>query len=329
MSAGKPRWKLGRPTGGGAGPAGGSCRPPVRLLALALLLCPGQPAAAWDSVGHRVIARLAWERLPPPAREAAVELLLAAPADADLASLGRGSWWGDRRRTLFELAATWPDLVRSDRYPARRDRYHRGAWHYVNFFWDQEGPGGGARDRPDLDPAPENVVERLGRFVPAIGDPGRPPGELAVELAWVLHLVGDLHQPLHCSARVTAVEPQGDRGGGLFELDRGMSLHRYWDGLLSRDYLWRSTGRLAARLARRHPAPGAEPGWPPPFEAWAREGYELSKNRLYPPTLRRGRAPDQAYRRLTSELGGARIVLAGERLAALLERALSPLYSRP
>src|SRR5262249_49745431 len=117
------------------------------------------PCRAWDAAGHEVIARIAWDAMKPETRAKAVALLEAAPPDADLASLmPQEGPQAVRERRLFELASTWPDIVRDKNVQARYDKYHHGKWHYINHFWEQ-GPNGAPRDRTDLQPDPENVVE--------------------------------------------------------------------------------------------------------------------------------------------------------------------------
>jgi hypothetical protein len=234
--------------------------------ALLLALLSPRPAAAWDEIGHQVVAHIAWENLRPQTRQRAVELLRAAPADADLASLfpEDSRPREDRERELFLRASTWPDIVRDPKKPARRSRYHKSTWHFVNFFFEQRTPASPPRDLPERGPEPVNVVERLEAFRRGgLGDSTRPAGERALELAWVLHLVGDVHQPLHTSARVTPSEPRGDQGGNLFKLGTGrnpQSLHGYWDGVVRRGTRRRSgegeeayVARIADGITERHP----------------------------------------------------------------------------
>lgn len=302
------------------------------VAAIALAVAP--PAAGWDHLGHRVVARIAWEEMTPAARQRAVELLLAAPANSHLPAL----FPADRRprderaREFFTRAGFWADLIRDEDHPERRERYHRSSWHYVNFFWERPRPDGPVRERPDLRPARENVVERLAKFDASIADDRLALAERAIDLAWLLHLVGDVHQPLHTSARVTPEEPEGDRGGNLFKLDpeEKENLHAYWDGALSRGWpkrWWESddarVGRVAARLARRHPrrdfagrlAPGA-------YERWAREGVITAQDTAYPSYLRRDRWPPWRYACAVDRAVEPALALAGYRLADLLNRRL-------
>src|SRR5450432_1505795 len=87
-----------------------------------LSLTPGR-ACAWGAMGHKVVARIAWDNLKPETRAKLIAMLAAAPADADLASLRpAGAASPDNDRTFFELAATWPDLMRAQRTDHDRTR---------------------------------------------------------------------------------------------------------------------------------------------------------------------------------------------------------------
>jgi hypothetical protein len=290
------------------------------------------PARAWDSFGHQVVARIAWNELRPETRAAAVALLMAAPEDAHLACLMPSGVApvGERQRSLFDRAATWPDVVRDEAFPERQARYHHGPWHYRDRFWEQPDPAQPPRERLDLPRGAENVVERLHVFSRTLREPERPAAERAIHLAWVLHLVGDIHQPLHTTSRATASEPTGDRGANAFLLDEEhQNLHWYWDSALSRslrrpdepeaEAVARAAAQLAAEFPRADYADRLAPG---DFEAWAEEGFRASTTMAYPAILRRGERPPGAYRHAVDAVAQPAAARAGYRLAALLEELL-------
>jgi hypothetical protein len=299
---------------------------------LALTVCaPLTPAAAWNDAGHQVVALIAWEHVSPAIRRDVVAALRQATPDSGLPGL----FAEDRRplevreREFFRRAATWPDRIRDE--PA----LHQPTWHHRDFYWKWD------RDRvvdlPDLHVNRENLLERLAHFTRRLADPGIAAPDRAVDIAWVLHLVGDVHQPLHCSARVTAEEPQGDRGGNDFKLalrpppnpDRlRQSLHAYWDEAIDIAFRRQAGETVTAYLERaarlimaRHPralltrdlAPGA-------IDAWARESLREAQA-AYPPTLLRHRAPPASYRAMVVDVARRRIALAGYRLALVLEES--------
>jgi hypothetical protein len=295
-------------------------------MVVGLLLGDADAAQAWNDTGHQIIALIAWERLSDSPRSTVVDVLRQAPADSGLARLLAQDKrpWPARQREFFRRASTWPDRVR-DLEPADRRTYHRPTWHYQDFFWRQ-GPHGPV-DLPGLTVNPENVVERLEHFRGVLKDPGNSVGVRAIALGWLLHLVGDVHQPLHAGSRVTRPEPEGDLGGNLFRLGPSTeNLHSYWDRMLDRAiprYPNESTGaylaRAAALVVTRHPQVSLEGDLRPgKFEDWARESLAEAK-RAYPPTLRRGQAPPATYAQWASSVAIERAARAGYRLAAILE----------
>ena len=115
--------------------------------------------------------------------------------------------------------------------------------------------------------------------------PIRPAGrgKRAIHLAWIFHLVGDVHQPLHAASRVTdrRDEREGDRGGNGFGLDEwNRNLHAFWDGAL--DGRFRADYRqqaLATLTSESNRPPPSERFWTAFGELRDRE-YEAHKNRV-------------------------------------------------
>lgn len=296
----------------------------VVLLAAALPLLTPATAGAWDAVGHQVVARIAWENMRPETRRAVVALLRSAPENAGLAQLlpDDARPLAERERELFLKASVWPDLVRDN------PRYHRGDWHYVNLFWEaRPSPDTCPIDRPDLLPV-GGAVRRLEEFRETTDNATLSAGERAVQLAWILHIAGDIHQPLHASARITPEHPEGDRGGNLFPLaGTPRNLHSYWDGLLTRSYERRPgesedehVARIAAALQQEHPRSAFSARLNPgEFDAWAREGYVTAKSVAYT-GIEPGQAPTDAYARRALAAAEPAAALAGYRLAQMLDR---------
>jgi hypothetical protein len=308
-----------------------------RLLLVLALLAAGvaapAPLHAWDELGHRVVARIAWDHMTPAARAKAIELLMVAPADAGLLDLfpRDGRPLAVRQREYFIMAAVWADLIRPSRFPDTPGAaYARSDWHYVNFFWEQPRLGARGVPRPDV-PHAGRLLERLEAFDGPLGDETRPAAERAIELAWVLHLIGDAHQPLHNSARINPQDPEGDRGGNAFELNGRLNLHSFWDRQAGPAFPWVPgdtaaadyVGSIADRIVARHPRSAfAGRLHPTDHERWSREGMEIAMQHLFPADLRRGHAPPPHYRRMAQRIAAERLALAGYRLAEYLNRNL-------
>lgn len=306
----------------------------VVLLLISCLVLP-QSALAWNATGHEVVARIAWEKMEPQTRAKVMALMMQAPVDADLASLlpTDNRPLSIRQRDLFMLAATWADIVRSDEFPERKKKYHHSIWHFTNFFWKQQN--GVAVDVPELQPEKVNIVERLNFLQTEVVDKNIQAGQRGIDVAWILHLIGDVHQPLHTSARVTELEPKGDQGGNLFLLtpketppEKTKRLHGYWDDMLNKSFPRKASetdtayaNRIASIIMQRYPEQkmtgrlklGA-------YSEWAQEGLAAAKAHVYPSWLKRFQMPSEKYRQQADNIAEPAIALAGYRLAATLDR---------
>jgi len=320
-----------------------------RLLAVAaaalVLLLPA-PLFAWNATGHQLVAAIAWDRMTPAARQQAIALLRAAPADACLLNLfpTDSRPLDVRQREFFVRASTWSDSVRPDRNDTRPcTRFHRRDWHFINFFWSGLSGGAGANlptNRSEIAVPTDNAVERLVFLRPLVACSaapcGTPRAAQSTALAWILHLIGDIHQPLHSTARVTTQpdERQGDQGGNLFKLgppsvtNPPLSLHGYWDGIIDRavprlpsEGEQAYVSRVSAAIVMKHPPASMTPRLKPAeFAAWSNEGFETTKRSVYPNTLTRGQMPPPAYQTNALTIAQEAIALGGYRLADLLNQ---------
>jgi hypothetical protein len=128
---------------------------------------------------------------------------------------------------LFMQAARWADDIRM-----RDKQYHRGNWHYINWPFKPEGQPASVQIR---EPEPVNILTALAENESVVKNNGE---QRAVALAWLFHLVGDIHQPLHTAQQFIVEYPQGDRDGNeicvrVTEAGQPMDLHRFWDGVIT------------------------------------------------------------------------------------------------
>ena len=195
--------------------------------ALLWMVFGANPARAWGPTGHRVVAAIAWQNMTPAARSQAIAILMKAAANTGIAALRPTTGTAaERDAFFFAEVATWPDLVRSG---PRKPLFHHAAWHFADHFWSTVN--GKPKEDTTKGPAAENAFERLTHFERALKADHTAKPDNAIALAWMLHLMGDLHQPLHNAARETKAFPNGDRGGNDFRLDGKMELHKYWDDI--------------------------------------------------------------------------------------------------
>lgn len=257
---------------------------------LAPLLLLAGPVAAWGPQGHRLVAALAWAELSPQARAQAT-LLLAGEPDPTLPGIAN---WAD---TLREND---PDLGKRS-----------AGWHYVNIAEEgchydagRDCPGGNC------------VVGAIDAQLAILADHDQSLAERRQALKFVVHFVGDVHQPLHAGYghdkggnTVQVNVPDGSRDG------KGSNLHRLWDsGLLN-------TADLDddAYLRRLQSLPVAV-GLDTDPTGWAEASCAIAvQPGLYPASAKIGDAYVQRWRPLAE----AQLRRGGSHLAAVLNQALA------
>lgn len=211
------------------------------LAILAALTFNPSEAMAWGPQGHRVIARVAVDRLTPAAQAAIRDLLHE----------------GD----TLPLVAGWADHEGHEKYP------RSGPWHFVNvpLSADHYDP---ARDCG----RGECVVEKIKHYRKVLADRRTSREDRQVALLFLVHFVSDIHQPLH-------VGDNRDHGGNDTQVQffgQGTSLHRVWDSeLIHRiggdDRVW------TARIERRITPESARTWSTGPVEDWANESLKAAR----------------------------------------------------
>lgn len=267
------------------------------MLLLTTLLLASAPAAApvafdhaaarWGAMGHRLVVEIAWDHLTPDTRAAVSALLAGQPLGA---------------------ASVWADSIRS----SRRDT---GPLHYVNI-----PAGASAWNAARYCPDGACVVGAVEKYRTILADRSAPAADRAEALRFLLHFVGDMHQPLHVGDR-------GDRGGNDVKVtwrDRSTNLHAAWDGDLLRAWApsegryLKSLRQRIARMSAAERAAAAEGS----VAGWAMDGTATSRDVVY--RLPPGNALDSEYLRRAGPAIDLALIHAGLRLARLLNEALGP-----
>lgn len=247
------------------------------LIYLMWLLSASQPIFAWGVDGHRLTAEAA-ERLLNPKASAEVRRLLSLEQGATMGSVAA---WADEARTLADAR-----------------------WHYVNFL-----PGSGCKYDGTRDCLNGGcVVEAIRRQSSLLGS-SAPDTERLRALKYVIHLVADVHQPLHAGYA-------HDRGGNLFQLQaygRGTNLHALWDSGLIVNW---PRGTSVVETALREAAIRADVGDP---ASWAEESCRLVEEAWFYPSAR---TLDEDYAERSRPVMIERLKLAAARLADLLNQRL-------
>ena len=285
------------------------------VLASALTAVATRPAMAWGDEGHEAIALLAVHYLHPDVL-ARVNGMLATDADNDL--------------TAHDIAseATWADKFRDS---SRHAKAQTGQWHFVDIELASPDETAACFGRPALAAgqaaypglAQDCVVDKADEFRRELVDPGTTATERLTALRFLLHFVGDLHQPLHSS-------DDSDRGGNSKLLSPAVgssrNLHAFWDtaAVVS---LGRDPQAVADRLATAI-TPAQMTAWSAGAPTdWAQEAFALAKSDAYgqlPPPGPNGKYTLTAgYETMASTDAALQLSRAGVRLAAILNLALA------
>jgi hypothetical protein len=207
-------------------------------------------------------------------------------------------------------SARWADDIRSN-----DKQHHRALWHYINFPFKPEGQPASVQIK---EPEPVNILTALAENERVMKNESNLE-QKGIALAWLFHLVGDVHQPLHTAQLFTADYPQGDRGGNeicvrVTQAGRPMDLHRFWGGVItSSSNLTRLRNEATALHNRQEFQRGqlTEPA-NTDFESWAKESFEIATKIAY-----RNGGPMECRR------VGIRIVARFKRLPCFLWATLS------
>ncbi len=260
----------------------------MRRVVIIAILCGSLPAFGWGPEGHSLVARLAAAHLTPATAARVAEIL------------GPG--------TTMESISSWPDQI-------RRDRGDTGPWHYVDI----------PIDKPHLDmsrdcPKGDCILAKITQFRKEVADPAATAAQRKEALMFLVHFVGDMHQPLHCS-------DNHDKGGNGVKLDlfgKATNLHSAWDsGLIGR---MPKEAELFTQFSADLTVKRAAKWGRGTVEEWAEQSHKAAQKVVY------GKLPkapvgelvkvDTAYERVADPVIKVQIEKAGARLAAVLNATL-------
>lgn len=314
--------------------------PYVAWIAAAFVLLAGSRANAWSGPGHAAVAVMAYRGLASNAtlRTSLVNLLRSHPAfdawkaeyDTARAHLPADVDFGT---FLFVRASTWPDEIRGTAKPKLAPFDHPN-WHFVDYPLKAPSFTSGPSPAPT-----DDVLFGLKRSLATLADKKAGLAQRAAALSWVIHLIGDIHQPLHCATLVTPVfkAPDGDRGGNsfhVFETAAKMQhhdttrLHSFWDARLGSARRPSPTVAVteAKRLTSLHPRASL-----PELKAgttavkWSLESRDLCAGdvyRLKGVMLKTDAVLPAGYDANAEKVALRRIALAGYRLTDALRKVV-------
>lgn len=242
-------------------------------------------AWSWNSVGHRLVAKIACNHM-----------------NAQTKGLYNKYNRALGNKTLVN-AAPWLD---SQRNPDDL------LMHYIDIPFSRDGS---ALEQPDK----INAVTAIEKASLVLKDLRASLYDKGFSLRILLHVVGDIHQPMHAVSQYSRKHPHGDKGGNLVHLQNKSNLHSWWDsggGSLKtkNKYSNAQLSRKARAIERRYPCNTELMTLNP--EIWAKESHKIAVNQAY--KIQSSKKPAKAYQQMTKKVSEERIALAGCRLAALL-----------
>ena len=303
-------------------------------------------AHAWDSFGHMTVAYLAYQQLTPQTKQRANDLIKLNPyyTSTWTAWIPSGTSQADTDTIMFMLSATWPDQIKDDKnYSSdgsqngdnpegstnatanvgfQTDFSMHKYWHFVDTPFSPDGTHLPAIPTP-------NAQDRITLFRSVLSSDSSDQLK-SYDLTWLLHLVGDVHQPLHCATRAISTESGGDSGGNDVKLNGGYSeLHAFWDdvlgtGTLSSEKLM-STVKSVEKAAAKLSAPDATLAAKTSETDWVTESFNAAQTNVYITPIGPDLGPftlTTSYKTAAKKVAGQRIALAGARLANLLNNKL-------
>lgn len=281
---------------------------PTRIFCAVMLSLAAPLAMAWGPEGHAIVADIAQHRLDPLAAAQVAELLKLEGLDR----LDQISSWADAHRK--EMPGT-------------------GGWHYVDIPLTADAYDA-SRDCVQGD----CIVARLEQSTRTLADKSAAPAARLEALKWVVHLVGDIHQPLH------AVDNH-DKGGNTVQVQFfgvGTNLHSVWDGRVIEHELGLQLGpnysidhaavQAAAMKLDAQITPAERAQWAPASSlttldarvvAWANESHRYAQQVAYTDLAKpSGMAWSERYQAKAWPVIRERLEQGGVRLAEILDEAL-------
>lgn len=257
---------------------------------------------AWNEVGHMVIANIAYQHVTPIVRKKIDNLVFYFNQEYP------------QMRT-FQHIASWPDTLRAQKIETFTH------WHYIDVPFSNDGTP--VKNTIDAD----NVVWAVHKVQAAVKNNQANAYERVRFLAFLAHLVGDLHQPLHTVSLYSAAHPNGDKGGNLYFVQyqhAEQNLHKIWDegfGEFAVDATPTNISALSVKISSEYGMGSfGQKAFDLDPDHWAHEGMKNAKQYVYT-------APEKQLLTTTYVETGKRVVeqevaLAGYRLAIILNKLL-------
>lgn len=259
---------------------------------------------SWNATGHMVVASIAYQQLTPKAREKVDSMAQAMHSEYP------------NINSMLEMAV-WPDSIRGQRIETFTH------WHYINLPYSIDGTV--PKNNIDCD----NAVWAVKHIRPVVKNDHANLFERARFLSFLVHITGDLHQPLHAVALFSKDHPSGDRGGNSYKITqhgRKSNAHKLWDSGVGAFDVKKPKAETSTELAnaimQRYPKSSfsnkalndVEP------DHWAEDSLSVAKKYVY--KVQEGAEPTTYYMQRGAQAAEKQAALAGYRLGNLLNSLL-------
>lgn len=262
----------------------------IALLAAVIFSVMTLSARAWDHPGHMTTAAIAFseiERARPELIEKIGLLFLAHPDPAPFWVAAGEAKGKERVRRMFIECARWAD----DSKFTNNDRltWHTARWAIVAKDATPQAKAAAAARKNK--PAGQ-AIEALALNDAMVANPESTPAERALGLCWVLHIAGDIHQPMHVSDLFSKDFPTGNAAATMSYVMDPVSqtpipLHILWDSNNLRIPSLAEVDRHAQAFVKKYPRlafpelkanPASDPD---AFRKWALESHQVAVDWAY------------------------------------------------
>jgi hypothetical protein len=269
-----------------------SPRTKALVAAFVVLVASNVSALAWGYEGHRIIAEIAEQFLEPETAHRVRDLLAI-----------------ENRTTLAEVS-TWADEIRPQHPETRR-------WHFVSIPIHPNAGEPSGYDAVRDCPQQECVVAKIEEFERVLADPQASQRQRLEALKYVVHFIGDVHQPLHAANN----DDRGGNDAAVTFMGHQTNLHAVWNSAIigpavkgdERAYALRLAGDMTLAQSQQWSAGNAV--------SWANESYSIAVRVIYGQLPHSGTLPD-IYETEALPIVNQQLSRAGVRLAMVLNECL-------
>lgn len=270
-----------------------------RIAAILLLNFVTASANAWNAMGHELVAQIAYDNLTPEAKKLCNQYNN---------SLNRSYPAGG-----FVHSAIWLDMLRF------KDVHWFDKMHYIDIPYSNDGSL-----LPTVEPV--NALWAISQAVTVLSSNKASKADKGLSLRILIHIIGDIHQPLHTTALTNQQYKTGDLGGNLYPLGPNpiaSNLHAYWDngagilaGHITRQQLKNKAHQLESKWSCRAANQLKTP------KQWVYASHTIAIQQVY--SIKAGSVPSKRYQLTAQNITQKQIFFAGCRLAKLLNESTQP-----